>query len=42
MEKIFATVLHQPYRRQVEEAIDSFDDGPESFYGSSMKRCLEG
>ena len=38
MEKIIATVLHEAHRRQVEEAMDALDEGPESFYRSSADR----
>ena len=38
MEKITATVLHEAHRRQVEEAMDALEEGPESFYGSSVDR----
>ena len=38
MEKIVATVLHEAHERQVEEATDALEEGPESFYGSSLDR----
>ncbi len=34
MEKIIATVLHEAHERQVEEATDAVEEGPEGFYGS--------
>ncbi len=38
MEKIVATVLHEAHERQVEEAADALEEGPESFYKSSLER----
>ena len=38
MEKIIATVLHEAHRRQVEEAMDAIEEGPEKFYGSNADR----
>jgi hypothetical protein len=38
MEKIVATVLHEAHERQVEEALDALEEGPEGFYGSSLDR----
>ncbi len=38
MEKIIATVLHEAHERQVEEAMDALEEGPESFYGSDLDR----
>ena len=38
MEKIVATVLHEAHERQVEEALDALEEGPKSFYGSSVDR----
>ena len=38
MEKIIATVLHEAYERQVEEAMDALAEGPDGFYGSSADR----
>ena len=38
MEKIIATVLHRARRRQVEEAMDALEEGPESFHKSSADR----
>ncbi|MDP9484524.1 MAG: hypothetical protein M3Q49_01810 [Actinomycetota bacterium] len=35
MEKIAAIVLQKAHERQVEEATDALEEGPEGFYGSS-------
>ncbi len=35
MEKIIATILHEAHGRQVGEAADTLEEGPECFYGSS-------
>ena len=32
MEKIIATVLDAAHQRQVEETMDTLEEGPESFY----------
>ena len=32
MEKIIATVLHEAHEKQVDAAMDAFEEGPESFY----------
>ncbi len=32
IEKIIATVLDEARERQVEETMDTFEEGPESFY----------
>ena len=32
IEKILRTVLHEAHRRQVEEIMETFGEGPESFY----------
>ncbi len=34
IEKIVAMVLHEAHRRQVEEIMETFGEGPESFYKS--------
>jgi hypothetical protein len=34
MEKIICTVLHDAHQKQIEETMDAFEEGPESFYGS--------
>ncbi|MDP9474504.1 MAG: hypothetical protein M3R38_02190 [Actinomycetota bacterium] len=36
MEKIIATVLHEAHERQVEEAMDMLEEGPEGFYRSRL------
>ena len=36
MEKIIATVLHEAHGRQAGEATDALEEGPESFYKSSL------
>ena len=36
IEEIIATVLHEAHGRQVEEAMDALEEGPESFYTSSL------
>jgi hypothetical protein len=36
MEKIIATVLHEAHERQVQEAMDALEEGPEGFYGCSL------
>lgn len=33
MEKIEATVLKEANERHIDEAMDAFEEGPESFYG---------
>jgi hypothetical protein len=33
MEKIIATVLEETHNKQVEETMDAFEEGLESFYG---------
>lgn len=33
MEKITATILDEAYKRQVEEAMSTLEEGPEGFYG---------
>jgi hypothetical protein len=38
MEKIIATVLDEAHKRQVEEAMDALEEGPESFYRSHLDR----
>ena len=38
MEKIIATVLHEAHERQVEEATDALEEGPEGFYESYLDR----
>ncbi len=38
MEKIIVTVLHEAHLRQVEETTDALEEGPESFYKSSLDR----
>ena len=38
MEKIIATVLHETHERQVGEATDALEEGPESFYRSGLDR----
>ena len=38
MEKIIATVLHEAHERQVGEATDALEEGPESFYKSHLNR----
>ena len=38
MEKIIAAVLHEAHERQVEEATDALEKGPESFYRSGLDR----
>lgn len=38
MEKIIAAVLHEAYERQVKEAADALEEGPEGFYGTSLDR----
>ncbi len=32
IEKILCTVLHEAHRRQVEEAMETLEEGPEGFY----------
>jgi hypothetical protein len=34
IEKIIATVLHEAHNRQVEEVMETFEEGPEGFYRS--------
>ena len=34
MEKIISVVLKEAHERQVEEAADALEEGPEGFYGS--------
>ena len=36
MEKIIAAVLREAHRRQVGETMDALEEGPDSFYGSSV------
>ena len=38
MEKIIAMVLHEAYERQVGEAMDALEEGPEGFYKSGLDR----
>lgn len=38
IEKIVATVLRKAHERQVEEATDALEEGPEGLYGSSLDR----
>ena len=38
MEKIIATVLHEAHRRQAEETMAGFSEGPERFYESDLGR----
>ena len=38
MEKIIATVLREAHERQVEEAADALEEGPEGFYKSHLDR----
>lgn len=38
MGKIMATVLREAHQRQVGEAMDALDEGPEGFYRSSLDR----
>ena len=38
MKKIVATVLHEAHGRQVEEAADALEEGPEGFYKSHLDR----
>jgi hypothetical protein len=38
MEKVIATVLDEAHKRQVEEAMDALEEGPESFYKSHLDR----
>ena len=38
MEEIIAAVLHEAHERQVEEATDALEEGPESFYKSGLDR----
>ena len=38
IEKILCTVLHEAHWRQVEEAMDTLYEGPESFYESYLDR----
>ena len=38
MENITATVLHEAHERQVEEAPDALEEGPEGFYRSNSER----
>ncbi len=35
IEKILCTVLHETYKQQVEETMDSLSEGPEGFYKTS-------
>ena len=36
MGKIIATVLHEEHERQVEEAMDALEEGPEGLYKSHL------
>ena len=36
IEKILCMVLHEAHRRQVEETMETFGEGPESFYESRL------
>ncbi len=36
MEKIIAMVLQEAHERQVGEAIDALEEGPEGFYGGHL------
>ena len=36
IEKILCTVLHEPHRRQVEDTMETFGEGPEEFYKSDL------
>ncbi len=38
MEKIIAVVLREAHERQVEEAADALEEGPEGFYESGLDR----
>lgn len=38
MEKIIATVLHEAHERQIGEATDALEEGPDSFYKSHLDR----
>ncbi len=33
IEKVIAVVLHEAHGRQVEEVVETLDEGPEGFYG---------
>ncbi len=37
IEKILCTVLHEAYRRQIEETMETFEEGPEGFYESRLE-----
>jgi hypothetical protein len=36
IEKIVTTVLHEAHKRQVEEAMETLEEGPEGFYKSHL------
>ena len=36
IEKILCTVLDEAHKKQVEEAMDTLDEGPEGFYKSYL------
>ena len=38
MKKILVQALHEAYERQVEEAMDALEEGPEGFYKSGPDR----
>ena len=38
IEKILCTVLHEAHRRQVEETMETLEEGPEGFYKSDLDR----
>ena len=35
IEKVLCAVLHEAYRQQVEETVDTLAEGPEGFYKTS-------
>ena len=36
IEKILCTVLHEAHRRQIEETMETLEEGPEGFYESRL------
>ncbi|CAA9227235.1 MAG: hypothetical protein AVDCRST_MAG93-724 [uncultured Chloroflexia bacterium] len=38
IEKILCTVLHEAHRQQVEETMETLEEGPESFYRNNVDR----
>ncbi len=38
IEKVLCTVLYEAHRRQIEETMETLEEGPEEFYRSYLDR----